>query len=96
MAGHHSENVNGKQQGAKSKEGHGAAEPFYQTKGKIMTPVQGFSGDDVLSTPPSPARLRGDTHSIGSRALPLSAKNPSTNALSAFGLNNTTPGKKAR
>jgi hypothetical protein len=69
---------------------------WIETKGKVLTPVHGFSGADVLSQPPDTVMMRGNAKKPGSRPLPLPAKNPATNALAAFGLGGTTPGKKAK
>jgi hypothetical protein len=71
-------------------------EGYHETKGKILTPVHGFAGEDVLSKPPDTNFLRGNAKKPGSAPLPLSAKITSTNALAAFGLGGTTPRKKAK
>ncbi len=90
MAGHHDSD---KQTNARQKEGPGEARPFYETKGKILTPVQGFAGADVLSEPPRPAALRGDPKPEGTGQIPLSSRNPTSNALGAFGLGKKPGGK---
>lgn len=90
MAGHRDSRSEGDQQGARSKEGQGVAKPWYETPGKVLTGVQGFSAaGDVAAAPPSPAQLRGDTKPVGTGIIPKSAKNDEVagrKALGAFGL----------
>ena len=91
MAAHRGE---GKYTEARQKEGEGSAKPWYETSGKILTPVQGFSAPGITGEPPRPAALRGDTKPEGTGTIPLSAKNKSSNALGAFGMGGKRPGGK--
>ncbi len=91
MAGHRGDNSSS---GARQKEGPGRAEPWYETKGKILTPVEGFSAPDITGTPPVPAGIRGDTKPEGTGSIPLTAKNSTSNALGAFGMGGKKLGKK--
>lgn len=61
-----------------------AEPPWILTKGKVLTPVVGFQ-NGLSGNPPMPL-MRGDAKPPTSWDFPNTSKNPSSNGLSAFGL----------